>query len=240
MSETNQGLMQRKVLQDDATLDTADTGMEEGMTTGNYDLVVGVTTSPANTITPQEDRQRLEQQIRDEVLQSVATSVRPNHKMRKISLLAALLITVGIVLGVVVGKSSKDCFPVAGVVVDNNSKDPSTTTPRPVDIVPISAGNGATDMSPGICTLCDDGQDPLTDPTTVFFPNSGFDCNGLIDDLATKGGDWAANDAECKDMQLLAFQIGCCQWPPFQYCTICENDEPFASDNEVPLGTTDK
>jgi hypothetical protein len=127
---------------------------------------------------------------------------------------------------------------VAVVTTLSSAVSGENATDPPVDIVPISAGNGTT-TSFGMCTLCDDGQVPFTDPTTVFFPNSKFNCSGLIDDLATKGGDWAANDTECKDMQLLAFQIGCCQWPPFEYCTLCANGEPFVRGNEVPLGTAD-
>jgi hypothetical protein len=49
ISETNQEMMQPKMLQDNATLDTADTGMEEGMTTCKNKYVVdGVTTNPAH------------------------------------------------------------------------------------------------------------------------------------------------------------------------------------------------
>jgi hypothetical protein len=122
----------------------------------------------------------------------------------------------------------------SSVVSGQNATDP------PVDIVPISADNSTTPItSSGMCTLCDNGQVPFTDPTTVFFPNSKFNCSGLIADLATKGSDLGANDTECKDMQLLAFQIGCCQWPPYQYCTICEDGEPFVRGNEIPLGTAD-
>jgi hypothetical protein len=90
-----------------------------------------------------------------------------------------------------------------------------------------------------VCTQCvQDGSFTL-EPTRVLFPNAPKTCTDLTTDFTLLAAETLDADQECKDLQLYGFQIGCCAFPPTEYCSICPDGAAFESNNEVPLGTSD-
>jgi hypothetical protein len=76
------------------------------------------------------------------------------------------------------------------------------------------------------CTPCNDGTDFMATATQPLCNNIVSTTNGLFD-----------TDKECLNIQLNAYQKGCCAHPPFDYCTYC--DDPLIEpdlDLYVPTG----
>jgi hypothetical protein len=44
-------------------------------------------------------------------------------------------------------------------------------------------------------------------------------------------------DTECLDLQLTGYQIGCCEGPPRNHCTICPDGSDFDPNLRIPLGS---
>jgi len=74
------------------------------------------------------------------------------------------------------------------------------------------------------CTVCTGGAGlryPDEEVCQEFLPQT----NGLF-----------KTDNDCKNLQLEAYQKGCCSNPPFEYCDYCEDGTPFNPDAIVPSG----
>jgi hypothetical protein len=93
--------------------------------------------------------------------------------------------------------------------------------------------NNATDP----CTLCQNLATPDLEPVFKFFTTSETTCSDAAGQLAA--GEFLQGDDECKNLQLLSFQIGCCEFPPFEYCTVCPDGSDFERDTVVPTGVAD-
>lgn len=92
----------------------------------------------------------------------------------------------------------------------------------------------------GQCTVCANTEEPVVNPETVFQPSNEVTCSDLIGQFNDNGmASMAADDEQCKDLQLFAFQIGCCRNPPFEYCDICPDGSPFKPGKKIPVGTAD-
>ena len=90
------------------------------------------------------------------------------------------------------------------------------------------------------CELCYDGQEPDLSGGLVLFTQGNLTCPDLISQFEANGmSSMAANTTACGDMQLHAFQIGCCKVPPFQHCDICPDGSKFKGQNVVPFGIAD-
>lgn len=77
------------------------------------------------------------------------------------------------------------------------------------------------------CTLCADGNEPISDVSTSPCSDIGSSIAGLVQ-----------SDNSCKDQQLAAYQAGCCRDPPFEYCPVCPDGTPIPEPlNGVPIGT---
>ena len=91
-----------------------------------------------------------------------------------------------------------------------------------------------------LCTVCADTSEPLANPQTVFQPSQNTTCTDLIGQFDSNGmASMAADDESCKNLQLYAFQIGCCRNPPFQYCDICPDGSEFRPGRKIPVGQAD-
>jgi hypothetical protein len=86
------------------------------------------------------------------------------------------------------------------------------------------------------CSFCADGKD---EEGFRYFvgDESASTCTELMDQWNQL--DALDSDPDCKDLQLYAFQIGCCKNPPYRYCEICPDGSDFKSENRVELGNAD-
>jgi hypothetical protein len=86
------------------------------------------------------------------------------------------------------------------------------------------------------CAFCADGTDGTGEQGSRRFvgDESTFTCSELTDQWSQL--DALESDSDCKDLQLYAFQIGCCQTPPYGYCDICPDGSDFERGNEVDVG----
>lgn len=77
-----------------------------------------------------------------------------------------------------------------------------------------------------LCTICANGDDMMearrNTPTCKDLP---FRTNGMFE-----------TDYDCKDIQLEAYQVGCCPNPPINHCTYCADGSDFDADGIVPNG----
>ena len=80
------------------------------------------------------------------------------------------------------------------------------------------------------CTPCEDGSDfRLAAPQPT--------CNDILMETKSKTNGLFDTDQQCKNLQLNNYQKGCCAFPPFDYCTYC--DDPNITPNldlYVPTG----
>jgi hypothetical protein len=80
------------------------------------------------------------------------------------------------------------------------------------------------------CTPCETGSDFISaapQPT----------CNDILMETKSKTNGLFDTDQQCKNLQLNNYQKGCCAFPPFDYCTFC--DDPNITPNldlYVPTG----
>jgi len=86
----------------------------------------------------------------------------------------------------------------------------------------------------GQCTTCEDGSEPINNPGFVPSSNFSISCTEIIQETTSITG--GVNDTECKLHQLTAYQQGCCNTPPFLYCSVCENGEPYNESATIPQG----
>lgn len=83
------------------------------------------------------------------------------------------------------------------------------------------------------CTLCAKGAEPQAVQTPRT--QTQTTCPMLENTLANLGAADSESN-ECKDLNLLAYQVGCCPEPPYEYCDICPDGSPIERSNRVPLG----
>lgn len=85
------------------------------------------------------------------------------------------------------------------------------------------------------CTVCYGGQTPIENPSFKFFSQPvDTNCTAIINEIAAN--DYLQGDQICGDTQLLAFQIGCCNSPPYLHCDVCADGSEFQRDLVVPIG----
>jgi hypothetical protein len=84
------------------------------------------------------------------------------------------------------------------------------------------------------CTFCFEDND---EAGTVRFTGEAVTCPELRDQWTQINA--VDSDPECKNLQLYAFQIGCCLNPPTLYCDICPDGQEFVRENRVELGNAD-
>jgi hypothetical protein len=92
----------------------------------------------------------------------------------------------------------------------------------------------------GACDLCIDGAEPNLSPDFSFFTQAEFTCSELV----IRSSDMAVLDtpsaSDCKDLQYLAFQIGCCYKPPSRLnaplCHMCGDDMEVEDPDKVYAG----
>lgn len=84
------------------------------------------------------------------------------------------------------------------------------------------------------CPVCADVD--LQAPMDPQSPRMSADplptCAGLTADAANLDD----SQAECGDLQLTAYQVGCCVRPPYQHCTICPDGSDIIRTNIIPIG----
>jgi hypothetical protein len=77
-----------------------------------------------------------------------------------------------------------------------------------------------------ICTICANGVDMLeARANTPICKDLPYRTNGMFE-----------TDYDCLDLQLEAFQVGCCPTPPFNHCEYCADGSPHNPDAKVPNG----
>jgi hypothetical protein len=88
------------------------------------------------------------------------------------------------------------------------------------------------------CTFCAEDNDAAG---FQFFPGdeTTSTCPELKERYTQTLVDTLDSDPDCKDLQLYAFQIGCCLIPPYRYCEICPDGTDFQPGNTVDLGRPD-
>ena len=74
------------------------------------------------------------------------------------------------------------------------------------------------------CPVCVGGAD-------LFRPDEQ-----ICKDITKRTSGLFETDTDCLDLQLEAYQIGCCPLPPFDHCTYCEDGTPYNPDGIVPSG----
>eukprot|EP00529_Nitzschia_sp_RCC80_P028058 CAMPEP_0113512118 /NCGR_PEP_ID=MMETSP0014_2-20120614/39159_1 /TAXON_ID=2857 /ORGANISM="Nitzschia sp." /LENGTH=261 /DNA_ID=CAMNT_0000408435 /DNA_START=201 /DNA_END=982 /DNA_ORIENTATION=+ /assembly_acc=CAM_ASM_000159 len=77
------------------------------------------------------------------------------------------------------------------------------------------------------CTLCAGGEGDQKDDALTR-----QECTQIVTSIAGL----LQSDDTCKTNQLQAFQAGCCDNPPFEYCTVCPDGSDFTLLAEVPTG----
>jgi hypothetical protein len=90
----------------------------------------------------------------------------------------------------------------------------------------------------GPCTVCfTSGEEPNLAPDPSIIPFRGqtdMTCESIVASVAGSA-DLQGSDT-CKNNQLAAYQLGCCQSPPYFYCTVCPDGSDYVSSNVLPLG----
>ena len=88
----------------------------------------------------------------------------------------------------------------------------------------------------GPCTVCfQDGEEPVLEPDSAPFGGiSSMTCDSIVISVAASAS--LQGSDECKNNQLAAYQLGCCQSPPYFHCPICPDGSDHAPSNIVPLG----
>lgn len=77
-----------------------------------------------------------------------------------------------------------------------------------------------------LCTICAKGVDMLeARKNAPICKDLPFRTNGMF-----------ATDYDCKDIQLEAYQVGCCPAPPFNHCEYCADGSDSNPDGIVPNG----
>ena len=100
----------------------------------------------------------------------------------------------------------------------------TTTLILVVTTGPVVVVNAQSPQS-SACNPCITGSDDLVEgnnPACVELPSRA---NGLFD-----------SENDCKDLQLKAYQLGCCPSPPFDYCEYCEDGSTPNMDAIIPTG----
>jgi len=89
------------------------------------------------------------------------------------------------------------------------------------------------------CTVCFvESETPIAEPTFSWFTGeANSTCSEII--ASVTSASLLQGDDECKDYQLMAFQIGCCKSPPFEYCPICPDGTDFNRTSIVPIGSSE-
>lgn len=87
----------------------------------------------------------------------------------------------------------------------------------------------------GACNLCIDGAEPDLSPDFSFYAQAEFSCSELVVQLSDMAVDASAGD--CKNLQYLAYQIGCCYMPPARLnvplCRMCEDGMAIEDPDKV-------
>ena len=75
-----------------------------------------------------------------------------------------------------------------------------------------------------LCTVCEGG-------TALRFPDEK-----LCKDFEPRTNGLFQTDYDCQDIQLEAYQKGCCITPPLDHCDYCADGSPYNPDMKVPSG----
>lgn len=75
-----------------------------------------------------------------------------------------------------------------------------------------------------LCTVCDGG-------TALRFPDEK-----VCQDFEPRTNGLFQTDFDCQEIQLEAYQKGCCKTPPLDHCDYCADGSPYNPDLKVPSG----
>jgi len=88
------------------------------------------------------------------------------------------------------------------------------------------------------CTVCrgiNEAVNTNPAPAQIWFQGeSNVTCSQLI----PKVDGYVQGDEDCQEIQLMAFQLGCCRLPPYDTCDICPDGSDYVRSNTVPVGSS--